>query len=100
MLGTTHAEIGAYLLGLWGLLDPIVEAVVFHHRPSACPNQTFSPLTAVHVANALMSEANTMDPAETSLPIDLEYLAALGLSDRLTVWRAHCQTVLTEAPHT
>ena len=100
VLGTTHAEIGGYLLGLWGLLDPIVEAVVFHHRPSACPNQTFSPLTAVHVANALMSEANTMDPAETSLPIDLEYLAALGLSDRLAVWREHCQTVLTEAPHT
>jgi hypothetical protein len=33
-LGCTHAEVGAYLLGLWGLPDPIRLAVAFHHRPS------------------------------------------------------------------
>ena len=27
IIGTTHAAIGAYLLGLWGLPDPIIEAV-------------------------------------------------------------------------
>jgi HD-like signal output (HDOD) protein len=31
--GTTHAEIGAYLLGLWGLPFQIVEAVANHHAP-------------------------------------------------------------------
>ncbi|MFQ5964157.1 MAG: HDOD domain-containing protein [Candidatus Scalinduaceae bacterium] len=31
---TSHAETGAYLLGLWGLNDNIVEAVAFHHNPS------------------------------------------------------------------
>jgi HD-like signal output (HDOD) protein len=54
LLGTTHAEVGAYLLGLWGLPDAIVEALAFHHCPSACPDQRFSPLTAVHIANALV----------------------------------------------
>jgi HD-like signal output (HDOD) protein len=29
-----HAEVGAYLLGLWGFPTPIVEAVAFHHLPS------------------------------------------------------------------
>lgn len=31
--GTTHAEIGAYLLGLWGLPVQIVSAVAEHHAP-------------------------------------------------------------------
>jgi HD-like signal output (HDOD) protein len=32
--GVTHAEIGAYLLGLWGLPFQIVEAVANHHAPA------------------------------------------------------------------
>jgi HD-like signal output (HDOD) protein/CheY-like chemotaxis protein len=32
-LGVTHAEIGAYLLGIWGLPPPLVEAVAHHHQP-------------------------------------------------------------------
>lgn len=31
--GATHAEMGAYLLGLWGLPFQIVEAVAQHHAP-------------------------------------------------------------------
>ena len=34
IFGVTHAEVGAYLLGLWGIPFPIVEAVAFHHRPN------------------------------------------------------------------
>lgn len=33
IFSTTHAEVGAYLLGLWGLPYPIVQAVALHHRP-------------------------------------------------------------------
>src|SRR5262245_46568727 len=32
-LGVTHAELGAYLLGLWGLPETIVEVAAWHHRP-------------------------------------------------------------------
>jgi HD-like signal output (HDOD) protein len=31
--GVTHAELGAFLLGLWGIPAPIVEAVANHHQP-------------------------------------------------------------------
>ncbi len=31
--GATHAEIGAYLLGLWGLPFQVVDAVAKHHAP-------------------------------------------------------------------
>ena len=34
VMKTSHAELGAYLLGLWGIPDNIVVTVAFHHRPS------------------------------------------------------------------
>jgi HD-like signal output (HDOD) protein len=49
---TTHAEVGAYLLGLWGFRDDLIEAVAYHHRPGDCIATRFTPLTAVHVADA------------------------------------------------
>jgi HD-like signal output (HDOD) protein len=36
--GATHAEIGAFLLGLWGLPFQIVEAVANHHAPERHPD--------------------------------------------------------------
>jgi HD-like signal output (HDOD) protein/ActR/RegA family two-component response regulator len=37
VFGTGHAEIGAHLLGIWGLRNPIIEAVAHHHTPSELP---------------------------------------------------------------
>jgi HD-like signal output (HDOD) protein/ActR/RegA family two-component response regulator len=87
LLGTTHAEVGAYLLGLWGLPDPIVEALAFHHCPSACPDQRFSPLTAVHIANALVHTEDSTEAGGTAVALDSAYVAQLGLSERLSTWR-------------
>lgn len=56
VLGATHAEMGAYLLGIWGLSEPLVEAVAFHHTPMMCVNDAFTPLAAVHVADAFEEE--------------------------------------------
>lgn len=83
--GVTHAEVGATLLGLWGLPDPIVEAVAYHHRPNACVGSTFSPLTAIHVANVLEHESRNRNG--TGVELDLEYLERLNLADQLSVWR-------------
>ena len=58
LFGTTHAEIGAYLLGLWGLPGSIVDAVARHHRPTVCDPQ--APVldidSAVQIADALAHE--------------------------------------------
>jgi HD-like signal output (HDOD) protein len=91
--GTTHGEIGAYLLGLWGLSDPIVEAVAFHHHPADCVGTTFSPLTAVHVANVLQQELSQQTTGDIPSQIDLIYLDALHLTDRLPHWREVAGTV-------
>lgn len=82
IFGATHAGLAAYLLGLWGLPSPIVEAVAFHHAPGKSSNRTFSPLTAVHAANALEHEMDG-DP----LVIDKEYLRRIGVAGRVNAWR-------------
>ncbi len=51
VLGITHSEIGAYLLGLWGLERDIVEAIAFHHTPSLSAQRTLKPLLAVAAAD-------------------------------------------------
>jgi putative nucleotidyltransferase with HDIG domain len=50
VLGTTHAQVGAYLLGIWGLPEPIVEAVAWHHSPKNRHGGTLDTITAVHLA--------------------------------------------------
>jgi len=51
--GTSHAEIGAYLMGLWGLPRSIVEAVAFHHRPHPDIMPSCNVALAVYIANLL-----------------------------------------------
>ncbi|MDY3563314.1 HDOD domain-containing protein [Gemmata sp. JC673] len=80
VLGTSHAEVGAYLLGLWGLPDGLVEAVAWHHQPSGCPGTGFTPLTAVHAADAILLEDEGAEP-------DWAYLGRLGLRDRYLEWK-------------
>jgi HD-like signal output (HDOD) protein len=78
VFGTTHAQVGAYLLWLWGLPDGVTEIVASYDQPRAEQNQV--PLMAVHVANALMGEK-----PETNLNTDC--LREMGLLDQLTGWR-------------
>ena len=57
LLGFSHAETGAYLLGLWGLPAEIVRAVAHHHDPSRVAREEIDAVLAVHVADALDVEA-------------------------------------------
>jgi len=86
-LDASHADVGAYLLGLWGLPSPIIEAVAFHHQPMKCMADGFGPLTAVYAANILVNEAQTSCGITYSLDIDVDYLEHLGVADQLPKWR-------------
>jgi HD-like signal output (HDOD) protein len=88
--GTTHAELGACLLGIWGLPLSILEAIAWHHTPALGGNHVFSPLTAVHVANALVYEKEANGSPTPVSRIDTEYLTALGLLHRCDNWRGIC----------
>jgi putative nucleotidyltransferase with HDIG domain len=48
-LGSTHAQIGAYLLGIWNLPPEIVSAVARHHDHDADP---VGPVAAIRLAHA------------------------------------------------
>ena len=84
---TTNAEVGAYLVGLWGLPHQVVEAIAFHNSPSDFQTDTFSPLTAVHVANGLYNNKSTLDLTHPENLFDVPYLQHLGLMEKLPVWR-------------
>jgi HD-like signal output (HDOD) protein len=88
IFGATHGEIGAYMLGLWGMSAEIVKVAAMHHHPMRAGDTSFSPLTAVHVANVLEYEG-TAEPEGLPLPqLDAEYLKQLGLEERVELWRA------------
>jgi HD-like signal output (HDOD) protein len=89
--GFSHAEIGAYLLGLWGLPYMLVEAVALHHGPNQVPHECFDAVSAVYVANLLAheleapaSEVSSQDDTETCQ----KTLAMLGVQEELVGWRA------------
>jgi len=80
--GFTHAEVGAHVLGLWGLPHAIVEAVAYHHDPSAAHDPQLDAVTAVHVANAL---ANELEGGRCTL--DQDHLELVGVAERVSGWR-------------
>jgi len=88
--GTSHAEIGAYLMGLWNLENPIIEAIAFHHSPGKSVASRVGLLTAVHVANALDHEEDPSQDPESDLRYDHAYLDRLGVSNRISEWRRVC----------
>lgn len=87
VFGVGHSEIGAYLLGLWGMPLSIIEAAALHHFPTRSADKTLSPLTAVHIANTLICEQAAEKDGLPTSSIDSAYLAQLGIPDRSEEWR-------------
>jgi putative nucleotidyltransferase with HDIG domain len=90
VFGATHAEVGAFLLGLWGLPAQVVEAVAFHSKPSESNDEAFTPLTAVHAANVIQRFQSSEDPRYTAPNFDMKYLDSLGLRSRTLFWQEKC----------
>jgi HD-like signal output (HDOD) protein/CheY-like chemotaxis protein len=90
LMGVSHAEVGAYLLGIWGLPCPVVEAVAHHHHPERVPQDTLDAVAVVHVANYLAHENPVRPPTQENsgayLKPDSEYLENLRLTDQISVW--------------
>jgi putative nucleotidyltransferase with HDIG domain len=87
VFGSTHGEVGAYLLTLWDLPKVVVEAAAWHHTldPQAGPGLT--PALAVHVANAMYAYGPEHDLFGKA-PLDEVHLTRMGLADRVPDWRA------------
>lgn len=94
LIGANHQTVGAYLMGLWGFSNTIIEAIAHHHTPSRGLLSGFTPLTAVHVANGLVHEAGAPAFEGDSPYLDGPYLERFSFLDRLPVWREMCSEML------
>jgi len=88
VFGATHGMVGAYLLGLWGLEDQVVDAVAFHQQPGSTAYEGFTPLAVVHVADMLDKTGPGQDLAALESALDMDYIRKLGFSDQLACWQA------------
>ena len=98
--GVNHGEVGAYLLGLWGFNDAIVEAIAHHHRPSAYTGTPVPILTALHAAQFLARTHSTNARQRVNLEgLDTDYIEAAGGSVRLQDWQKVYESVTRNWPH-
>ena len=101
VLGVTHAEVGAYLLDLWGLADDIVRGISHHFFPSGDPDEmytleeeeNFTALTAVHAANYFCEEETATDEYGKA-ELDMVYLQGLELDGNVSHWWDLCKALL------
>lgn len=83
---TTHSAVGAYLLGLWGLPRKTVVAVAFHQLPSEYKNDSFSPATAVHIADVICRNPNEVLSDYLEEYFDMKHLKEVGVSYKIGYW--------------
>jgi putative nucleotidyltransferase with HDIG domain len=81
---THHAEVGAYLLSLWGFPTSIVEAVAFHHNPGSVDVDRLGLPGLIHIANHMANALDGRGPPDCVL--DEEFIERFGLSDHLARW--------------
>lgn len=88
-IGANHAEIGGYLLSLWGLPEPVVDAVFRHHQPATRPNESGSldVLAITHLADGLAREQIPNPSGAVDAPLDVDYLSRLKVDGHLSEWR-------------
>jgi HD-like signal output (HDOD) protein/CheY-like chemotaxis protein len=94
--GCTHAGVGAYLLGLWGLPNPIIEAVAWHHDPQNAVTNGFGPVAAVHVADHYDHKLQPDSIDQESTSIDEQFLEKSGLEDCLGPWWNVCKKLAAQ----
>lgn len=102
LMGVSHAEIGAYLLNLWGLSRSIVDAVCHHHNPPKTPppGEGLEMAGIVHIADALANEVRASDKSKEEAArnlLDLPYLAGHDVIDDVSHWRVIAKNLVNGA---
>ncbi len=90
VLGATHAEVGAYLLGLWGFSSDVLTACALHHTPLTPPLELTSALI-VQWADHLSYTVDPRIPAAAWYQRNARQLAHYHMEQRLTRLYTLCQ---------
>jgi HD-like signal output (HDOD) protein len=99
LLGVSHAEIGAYLLSMWGLPHLIVEAIAHHHRPERIELNQMDLLSSLYLANWIANDCESRrngSSAEVFAPINDGIASRLNVADKLEGWREHADAAALE----
>lgn len=94
--GCTHADLGAYLMSIWGLPHSLVQAVAYHDRPGESVEKRLCSLTTVHGADAIASSTNDALIVQ-DVQWDEKYMQDLGMSGREPTWREFYSQQLEQA---
>lgn len=95
-LGCNHAEVGAYLLGLWGLPDPVVEAVAFHNKPTDCEIGKCSIATIIYAASEFEKIRYNTAGIRALPTLVTDELNGSGVEDRIESWWETCQDLIKQ----
>ncbi len=97
ILGASHCEAGAYLLGLWGADEKIVGAIALHEQPSYTSAAGGSSgrllAAAVHAANAFEHELYQIHPQYARPKLERGFLAEVGLWAKVPAWLQACREI-------
>ena len=98
LIGVSHAEVGAYLLSLWGLPSPVVEAVAHHHHPERVPHGSLDMISVVYLANMLAHEhaGTEQEKSVAGQPMDPNILAIPVVAENLAEWNTLASTIARE----
>ena len=83
----SHAEVGGYLLGIWGLPGDIVEAVTFHHRVHQYPGNPFSLAHVVAFADQMSQEFRQIDEAGKCMQLNKKMYKSPWIQKKLSEWK-------------
>jgi HD-like signal output (HDOD) protein len=86
-LGVTHAIVGAYLLGIWGLPFLLAETVAFHDTPSSVIEGNLDLLASVHLADVVVGAALEGRDPLVAADLDVPFLTRVGLLADVPKWR-------------
>lgn len=96
VFGVRQGALGAYLLGLWGFDNAVIEAICFQPALQDYPALHFSPALAVHVANVLYYQEKPEEVVGLPMPLNIEVIERMGLTERIPQWLALCRKCLQE----
>jgi HD-like signal output (HDOD) protein/CheY-like chemotaxis protein len=97
IFGTSHAEIGAYLLGLWGIHSIAIEAIAHHHHPTRIRHIGLDCSLAVYLSDLIahgMEKPPDDSDAEGLTASDRMELETLGLLDQYAGFRGTAMQAL------
>ncbi|NDV25564.1 response regulator [Desulfovibrio sp. JC010] len=96
ILGFTHAEVGAYLLAIWGFDEDVIEAIYCHHEPQRLGSTDLSPAVAVHVANSFDHELRVKNSDYAPHLLAADWLEQNDFGPKLPEWLQICAELMED----